>query len=151
MKRFHISVLVLLFALTVGPLTGCAGKTAPTTNPIAAHQQQVLKVLNVVKQVGLVVEQVQIGEQNLYLAGQVSAPAHADIQKAFKETADAVLVATDTLSSTATASDLAGVVKALSDGLKRISVSLVKLTPKQGAQLAGWIDTAAALIEVALS
>ncbi len=148
-----VAAIFLALALGAGAVTStsCAAKTAPNVDPVAARQHQALKVLNAVKQVGLVVEQVQLGEEQLFLAGQVPAAVHADIKKAFDKTATAVLIASDTLAKAVATTDPVVVVQALAGGLKDISAALAHLSPKQGAQLAGWIDTAAALIEVALS
>lgn len=148
------AMILLAVALGAGAVTstGCAAKTTqPTVSPQVQHLNQAKKVLDAVRRVGLVVEQVQLEEQQLFLAGQVPAQIHADIQKAFNKTATAVLIASDTLAKAEATTDPAVVVQALADGLKDISASLAHLSPKQGAQLAGWIDTAAALIEVALS
>lgn len=149
MKK-QLSMLALVLSISVLSLgvTGCA-KKAPTTAP-ATPAQQITKVLAVVQRVGIVVEQVQVFEGNMFTAGQVPAAAHATITAAFKKASETVLAAIAALQTTAAATNQRELVQAVSQAIKDISTSLAHLSDKQAAQLAGWLDTAAALIDVSL-
>jgi hypothetical protein len=61
-----------------------------------------------------------------------------------------VLAAIAALQTTAAATNQRELVQAVSQAIKDISTSLAHLSDKQAAQLAGWLDTAAALIDVSL-
>lgn len=149
-----IGAAVLLLASLTGGLfllTGCAHNPAPSTNPQVVQQQRVLKVLHAVEQIGVVVEQVQIAEGNLYAAGDVPQATHDQIAKAFAETSAAVIAATTALRDTSTATDPRTVVQAVNAGLQSLAQTFLHLNAKQSRQLAGWLDTASALVELALS
>lgn len=145
MKRIALALVLALSFTVAAP--ACA-KKAPTTTP-AATAQQAAKLLGVVTKVGLVVEQVQIAEGNLFTAGDVPAAAHAKIQTAFAKTSAAVIAASKALAQAETAETRAQLVAAVAQGLKDISAALGNLSEKHATQLAGWIDTAVALIEIA--
>jgi hypothetical protein len=139
--------IVLILALALAPLTlvGCAKKTGPVIAPTASA-----KVLAAVRQIGVVVESIQKQELALYAAGDVPASTHAAITKGFSDTSAAVLVAIDALQKSSSG-DPRDVVKAVSDGVKSLAQTFAHLTSKQAAQLSGWLDTASALIDVALA
>jgi hypothetical protein len=153
-SRFLAGVLI------VGLLgmPGCLGSGAPPptttpTAPAAARLAQVQRVLDATRRVGLVVEQVQAAEISLFRSGQVPAlttALHLTIQTSFRKTADSVIAATSALAAAVTL-DPAIVVRALREGLAELSAAIGALQSAAAQQLAGWLTTAAALIEVALS
>lgn len=144
-----LGIVLLAAALGLGAplaLTGCAGKTAPVVSPSA----QTAKILSAVQKIGTVVAAVQTQEAQLYANGQIPADVHAKAVTAFKDTSAAVLVALDELQRVPGA-DPHTVVKAVSDGVKTLAATFAHLNAKQADQLAGWLDTAAALIDLALA
>jgi hypothetical protein len=148
-QRFGKTIGTILLAITLGAamvtLPACGGKKAPSVAPSSSA-----KVLSAVRRIGEVVAQVQVQEQALYAAGDVPAGAHAAITKGFADTSASVLVAIDALQKSA-GGDAQQVVKAVSDGVKSLAQTFRHLSSKQAAQLSGWLDTAAALIDVALA
>lgn len=143
-----LGVVLLACALGAGAVTStsCASSSAPVITP----SQQTARVLSAVQKIGEVVAAVQKQEIALYQAGEIPAADHVKIEKALADTSAAVLVSIDTLNKSVGA-DPHQVVQAVSDGIKSLAAVFAHLTSKQAGQLAGWLDTAAALIDVALS
>ena len=151
LTRFRFRVLALVLALAAAPMFVACAKKAPNVDPQTARQQQVLKVLHAVQQIGIVVEQVQLQEGQLAAAGDIPAATHAAIVKVFAETSSAVLTATQTLQAATETTDPKVVVQAVADGLKSLAQTFAHLNAKQAQQLSGWLDTASALVELAVS
>jgi hypothetical protein len=157
--RRLLTVMLISISLTLAPSCASTPSTPPTTTPppivtpADAHRAQVTKVLAATRKVGLVVEQVQAAEIALAGGGLVPGltPAvHGTIQETFKRTAASVIAATSALAAAVDTTDPATVVTALRDGLKDLTAALHVLSDAHAQQLAGWLDTAAALIEIAL-
>lgn len=152
MIRRRLGALGLVLALALGgcaPLRPQVGTPVPVSAPV--HRlQETKKVLDVVKRVGLVAEQVQSVEIAMFKAGEIPPDVHASVQKSFLKTADAVLASIDALAGAATAIDPHAVVTAITDGLHELLAKLDVLPPGKVNQLTGWLDTAVALLEVLL-
>ena len=146
-----LPVILLAMALGAGALglTSCAGSTPPpVVAPVVTAAQ---KALDITRKVGVIVEQVQIDELALYQAGKVPADVHAKVVKGLTETSTSVLTAIDTLSAASSATSAHDLVLAITTGLKKLAGDLGHLSGAEAARLAGVLDTAASLIEVALS
>jgi hypothetical protein len=148
--KFRLASLALAFTLLVPflGLVGCGANRPPATAPSASAVTA--KVLTVVTRVGTVVEQVQAAEIAMFAAGNVPEATHRSIQATFQKTSGSVLAALAALEHLGSATNTRDLVQAVAQGLKDLSVQLARLSAKQAAQLAGWVDTAAALIEVSL-
>ncbi len=145
-----LPVILLAVALGAGALTltSCAHQNPPVVAPVVTAAQ---KALDITRKVGVILEQVQIDELALYQAGKVPAATHEKIRKGLVETSSSVLTAIDTLSAASSATSAHDLVLAITNGLKTLAGDLGHLSGTEAARLAGVLDTAASLIEVALS
>lgn len=146
-------VLALVCALSV--TGGCAGRLPPpsTTPPVSApvHRlQETKRVLDAVKRVGNVAEQVQNAEIALFKAGKIAKDVHDSIQKSFLKTADAVITGIETLATAARTVDPAVIVKAIADGIRELIAKLDVLPASTNNLLTGWLETALVLVEILL-
>lgn len=146
------SAMLLAAALSGGMLfgvTGCAHKS-PNADQQAVAKAKVERALRAVRTAGIVVEQVQAAEIALFQSGDVPAATHETIQKGFKQAADTVITATTALQLSSTG-DIKDVVIAVRDAIQQLAQTFGHLNAKQAQQLSGWLNTASALLELALS
>lgn len=142
------AMILLAVALGAGApmmLTGCVGNKAPILTPTQAE-----KALDAVKRTGDIIAAVQASEIAFYQAGDVPPATHQQIQAALAKASATVLTALDALNTAGTGNphDL---VAAVRDAVKSLSATFAHLSAQSAAKLSAVLDTAAALVDLALA
>lgn len=129
-------------------LAVACGKSAPNTAPTTPEQRTV-HTLEIVRKIGVVVEQAQVWEIELYRAGtikELTEPLHQDIQKGFAIAATSVTEALRELPAVLTPDDSRKLLARISDALLAITTRLQITSAENLRRLALLIDTGKMLL-----
>lgn len=140
--RLAVATLALVGVLAGGAfLSGCA------TAQVQERQDKAVTVaIDVVRRVGVIVEQAQIWETQLHLAGTIKDPQHVKLQTAFQKAADVVLAASQNLPAVKTADGVKALTAAVRVALDDIVAAAANLTDKQAERWTLLLNTAQALV-----
>lgn len=144
----RLPVLLLAAALGAGVLAAPACAKGPINQP--AIEQATLKALDGVRRAGLVLEQAQLWEIQLHRDGVIRDDVHVRVQAGFARAADGVQVAIAKLPAIASASDQQALIRAVSDAVKDLTITVGKLNDAQAQRLALYIGSAQAIVEMLL-
>lgn len=139
------------FAIVAGlalVLAFACGKSAPNTTPTTPEQRTV-HTLEVVRKIGVVVEQAQTWEIELYKSGTVkelTEPLHQEIQKGFGIAASSVQEALREIPTVLTAKDTKQLLTRISDALLAITQRLNIASAENLRRLALLVDTGKLLL-----
>lgn len=140
MKTMKSMVMLLVGVLTLS-VAGCA-KSGVEVTP----EDRAARVLTVVKRVGLIVEQAQAWELDLYAAGVISSSDHLNIQKGFAVAATSVEQAVLELPRIVSAEDRKALLLRIGDAVLAISARLQLMADENIRRLAALLEAGRLLL-----